>query len=586
MSKAEHAATAYRDGAMDGSPMPLTASAPRAAEISKRSNSSSRRDIRVENEYRQPAPHSMMADVAIGPRSDIRRNQQRPGLRIRRFGRSDFERFNEEAAVGSHLLLGSSSIGKVEIECNYRWRKARWGVLGPNQNPAGIVYIDISFKQPPEHMLSNANILITLSEDAPSSLGRFSRRKPIRTSLDSEHAVQVTEYFGPHAIYGPQGMSLETKERTFQPTIGAGGMVELGGMGTRQSVTRQYVDSWTFKGTQKRAKDGIGLRCLEWELTENDTEKKPLHNHVFHTAFAFEHSGKPVNMCVEIGGRLKSKTKQGKQRLFRFRSRSGDKDNNVMVTQIDLSTARNDFQDKLDQLAFGLNLDMQRINLEAIPVEMPVPTQATFEPVASDARSYADEAILNSIEESPGDDINELKEFLLQETTRPPAFKISQPVCSGNSSSGDETLVNDSDHTVSGGSTASKQIAWRIPEVMILALVRWLMLMLKAIGTDDVYLTGMPVSTDEGGKTTADRDIMIDRVKSEIRSRSGPRMESVLNRRLLDAAATQSVSKGHLVPEPYGSHFQGHQRRLSHVRVSGQDAASMELRGNKNRCSN
>ncbi|KAJ0385171.1 hypothetical protein COL922a_006910 [Colletotrichum nupharicola] len=147
-------------------------------------------------------------------------------------------------------------------------------------------------------------------------------------------------------------------------------------------------------------------------------------------------------MRVEIGGRLKSKTERGKERFFRFCSRSGDKEN-VIVTQIDVSTARNDFREKLDQLAFGLNMDMQRINLEAIPVEMPGPTQATFEQVVSDATPDADETILNGLEEASVEGINELKEFLLQETKGPPAFKISQPGFSGNSSSGDETLVND-----------------------------------------------------------------------------------------------------------------------------------------------
>lgn len=559
---------------MAGPPMPLAAAALNEAKKSKRSNSSNNNERRRVGEYRQPVPTSRMAHVSIEPRSNVRRNQARPGLRVRRFGRSDFERFNEETAVGSHLLLGSKFIEKVEIECNYRWRKARWGVLGPDQNPAGIVYIDISFKQPPEHMLSSANVLITLSEDAPVPRGRFSRSKPTRTSLDSEHAVQVTEYFGPHAIYGPLSMSLETNERSFQPTIGAGGMVELGGMGTRRNVTRQYVDSWIFKGTQKRAKDGIGLRCLKWELTENDTEKKPLHNHVFYTAFAFEHSGRPVNMCVEIEGRLKSTTQRGKQR-FRFRSRSGDKDN-VMVTQIDLSTARNDFNEKLDQLAFGLNMDMQRINLEAIPVEMPGPTQATFEQIASDAIPDADETILNGLEEASDEGVNELKEFLLQETQRPPAFKISRPGCSGNSSSGDETLVNDSNDTISTKSTDSRQIAWRIPEVMVIALIRWLMLMLKAIGTDDIDLTG-PISTATGGKVVADRDIAIDRVNPDIQSRSGSRMEPVANGKLLDAAATEGLSTGLLAHKPYSGRFESHQRRRSHVRVSGQNAASMDL---------
>lgn len=144
-------------------------------------------------------------------------------------------------------------------------------------------------------------------------------------------------------------------------------------------------------------------------------------------------------MCVEIEGRLKSKTEQGKQRFFRFLSRSGDKDN-VMVTRNDLSTAQKDFQEKLDELARDLDIDMQRLYDESRPVEM----------------SGSMEAM------------------------RPPAVGIFQRERSDISSSGDGNPVNSSDRAISNKSTALKRMVWRIPEVMMLTLIRCLTLMLKA----------------------------------------------------------------------------------------------------------
>lgn len=57
-------------------------------------------------------------------------------------------------------------LGKVDVDCRYRWKKAQWGVLDTTERPAGIVYMDITFKQPPGYWLQSVTVFVTLSQDA------------------------------------------------------------------------------------------------------------------------------------------------------------------------------------------------------------------------------------------------------------------------------------------------------------------------------------------------------------------------------------------------------------------------------------
>ena len=57
---------------------------------------------------------------------------------------STFNAFDHLANVS----LCSQQLGKVEIDCRFRHSKTQWGVLGPTENQAGILYMDLSFVQP------------------------------------------------------------------------------------------------------------------------------------------------------------------------------------------------------------------------------------------------------------------------------------------------------------------------------------------------------------------------------------------------------------------------------------------------------
>ncbi|TWU75843.1 hypothetical protein ED733_005181 [Metarhizium rileyi] len=79
-----------------------------------------------------------------------------PQLSIKSYGRTDFERFDQETR-GKQLFVGSGSIGKVKVNCKYHWKKARWGVIGDDSRAAGIVYMDVNFNQPHGYCLETAS---------------------------------------------------------------------------------------------------------------------------------------------------------------------------------------------------------------------------------------------------------------------------------------------------------------------------------------------------------------------------------------------------------------------------------------------
>jgi hypothetical protein len=300
-----------------------------------------------------------------------------PEIRIRRYGRSDFERFDQEAARGPHLCVGSATIGKVDIDCRYHWKKAQWGVLGHEKTPAGIVYMDITFNQPKGYWLERANVFITLSEDSSSYACYAPRHLTTdpRRPLGADYTVQITEYYGPHLLTGTPTCLAEAKHLSFVPSVGVMGF-EFGGIGYESATFKNRVGRWVFKGKVRRPIGCEGLRTLEWELCENELSPEQAHSQVYQTAFAFEHSKRPVFMRVEVQGKLRSRSRQMKHELLRFSSAFARKDYSTL-TKLDLGN-RVEFKKSLDQAAQGLDLAMQMANCERIPLEVPDPTPAQF----------------------------------------------------------------------------------------------------------------------------------------------------------------------------------------------------------------
>ncbi|KAK4200940.1 hypothetical protein QBC40DRAFT_199529 [Triangularia verruculosa] len=300
-----------------------------------------------------------------------------PVIRVRRYGHNDFERFDEEMARGSHLCVGSASIGKVDIDCKYHWKKAQWGVLGAAERPAGIVYMDITFKQPQGYWLQRANVFITLSQADAAAISPHGHRHSARSrrSLRSDYAVQITQQFGPKYLTGTRTVQSEIKSNSFVPTIGAMG-VELGGMGHQSTTAKDRVGQWVFKGAVGRPKGPYDYCTLEWELIENELDPNKAHKQEYNTAFAFEHSEKPIIMRVDVQGKLQSKSRQFKHGLLKFSSQFGKADNSTL-THLDLRNTRS-LKKVLDPIADGLDLAMQMENCQNPGTVVPDPASAQF----------------------------------------------------------------------------------------------------------------------------------------------------------------------------------------------------------------
>src|SRR3569833_88885 len=88
--------------------------------------------------------------------------QPRPRLMsgMRRFGR--FEHFDYSSS--GHASVGSKSIGKINIDAQFMFRKSQWGVLGKERYPAGILYLNLNFGPPQDCRVKSATETITLDE--------------------------------------------------------------------------------------------------------------------------------------------------------------------------------------------------------------------------------------------------------------------------------------------------------------------------------------------------------------------------------------------------------------------------------------
>ena len=320
-----------------------------------------------------------------------------PTLEVRRYGRNDFEKFNEQNARGSHLRVGHGTIGKVDVDCKYHWSKAQWGTLGPNKHPAGIVYLDITFRQPQGCWIERASVYITLSEKTTCyALGAPHRglgpspKSP--GSLTSDYAVQIREHYGPYCITGPKTTGEKKVNKSVKPSVGASGLFEIGGMGRESGTSTHVSDCWVFQGTRSTPRGGDGIRTLEWQLKENQMDPGQVHSREFHTAFAFEHSQRPVYMRVEVDGELSSKRDRLKRRIATFSSSLGKEDKSTL-THMDFREAVV-FEKSLDRVAQGLNMAMQYENSRNSAVEMPGPTQAHFSEEISSSADGQQQAVV------------------------------------------------------------------------------------------------------------------------------------------------------------------------------------------------
>ncbi|KAK3394009.1 hypothetical protein B0H63DRAFT_459713 [Podospora didyma] len=311
-----------------------------------------------------------------------------PVLMTKRYGRCDYERFEH---ITSPLVAGRGEIGKIKIDCRFSFTKSQWGVLGRAGNPAGIIFLDLNFHQPPGSKLRSATISVTLEDEKGTQTGAC--------------PVKLTDYFGPKQFRGPETHVQEKSSKSFTPSAEAFGF-GAGGVGFNKEKIVQTANRWKFTGSMVPSEDSIWYDTLCWNLEENPQETQSMQPNQFHTAFAFEHNAKKFYMRVEVRGKLahtsdrfKSKVDRAKKKLLKFGG-GPDKEQETVSTMFEWKNGYRHTK-QLDRIARGLPRAMELENFVMnVPVEFPNALAADFSPVVSDTSTT--QPYPQTLEESSG----------------------------------------------------------------------------------------------------------------------------------------------------------------------------------------
>lgn len=253
--------------------------------------------------------------------------------------------------------------------------------------------MELRFDQPADCTLKSATIQLTLDEDDP---GLELYRADDSQVPASECPVLITDYYGPGQIVGTSKRVMVNKKLKIEPSVnvaGSGGSV--GGMTTEKQFVHE--SRWMFR-SHTVPDDGArgqswGHRILKWEMTENDIEKYPVHSNKVYTAFAYEHSGQPFLMKVEISGKLKQRGDRLKANLGKTLKKFGPRARKQEDISSTLIGAYRGHRRPLDELAKGLASAMDLANSLSPPHVVPDTQTASFQQVTFDAATSSDTAV-------------------------------------------------------------------------------------------------------------------------------------------------------------------------------------------------
>jgi hypothetical protein len=214
-------------------------------------------------------------------------------LRSRKFGRHDLKEYYE---LSKDISLGNSEIDGVSVDCRFIFSKTRLGVLQDDDNPGGIIYMNLTINQPSEWRLKEATVTVTLKDKNPSP---SSRRSPAMES------VEMTNHYGPKFLVGPILTAETTKDYSLEPSVEAFGFGGgLGGVG--KSTTQPRTAWWNFNGTPKPANSSSSqYTTMNWTMSHNALAYTSDAPPRIQTAFAFTHSYKPFLLQVKIDGKTR-----------------------------------------------------------------------------------------------------------------------------------------------------------------------------------------------------------------------------------------------------------------------------------------
>jgi hypothetical protein len=276
------------------------------------------------------------------------------------------------------MRAGGGKIGKVEVDCRFIFTKSHWGVLGTSEHPAGIIYLDLDFRPPPDCRLESATVSVTLTAD-----GGEENNIEVRSACP----VKFTDHYGPKSIRGQETLVQTKKVKNRTPHVELFGY-GAGGLGVNKEKIVQTTIRWKFAGHIASSKGSIWYDTLRWELQENTLERQPTHSNLIHTAFALEHNATRFYMTVHVSGKLAKFSDKIKSRL-KFGGKEGKEGKNQeIVTKIEWEKGYS-CPLRLDQMAHDLHFAMELENMSKIPIEIPSAMPATFRPAAMGPASIA-----------------------------------------------------------------------------------------------------------------------------------------------------------------------------------------------------
>ncbi|KAI4870115.1 hypothetical protein F4820DRAFT_405122 [Hypoxylon rubiginosum] len=294
--------------------------------------------------------HPVYSGFALSQRERLRRG--------RNYGKFNLERF--ERLQGSSHYLGKGDIGDVEVACKFLFKESRWGVLTPDRNPGGILYLDLVFTEPGGCRLRDATVVLTLNEE-DDSLGHHH----VHVHPTAKIPVHITHH-GPQNLHGQLDRAFKTTRHFFKPELDAGGFAGLGGVGRESEKHSVHQSQWKFSSVTMPNKSGKPT-ILKWHLVESELDQQSRHDNTFHTAFAFEHDGQPFFMQVGVSGHL-----DGKASHLRHKTKQGLKKLKFPVeeqfaTVVNFGGRNNSYKTPLDELANTIPQDMVEKNMKLVP---------------------------------------------------------------------------------------------------------------------------------------------------------------------------------------------------------------------------
>lgn len=303
-------------------------------------------------------------------------NDLYPQLRCRHYGPFGIQDF--EILRWPHASVGDASIGKVEVDCRFLFEKSVWGVLDSVRSPAGIIYMDLGFRQPAGHRLKSATVTVTL-KDADESDINASRRAPSRPGPKS-HSLSFGRR-APEVLRGEDLRAEKTKRLCLKPEVNIPAVCSFGGVGFESETKYPKEYHWTLSSNLRRnprsTRGASVYRVLTWELTENELAAQYLSDRTINTAFSLHHDREPFFMDVNIQGRLQQRVSDTTH-VCKKKFASSSSDQPCATTLINFGNEYK-FSKPLDELQEGLNAEMLRANLRSCPIEIPNSRDGMFQ---------------------------------------------------------------------------------------------------------------------------------------------------------------------------------------------------------------